>query len=352
MSREWVTVLMPRLSIIVPVYNTENYLRQCIDSILAQTFRDFELILVNDGSTDESGRICDSYARLDGRVCVIHQQNAGVTAARKRGVEQATGAYITFVDSDDWIDPQMYRMMLEQLPADIVVCNMFGATKSGITALRFGIKPGHYDKQGLKEMLYPSMLFDYTSEKPGISPSLCDKLIRSDIVKKIIPIIDDEVTYGEDILCSCLCLLEAEHVCVMEQPLYYYRRDLSMGMDSEDEGMFSKLFLLGTELFRLLSKRDPDAMHQIHGYLARHSLECIRSELLFRSTATDPERRNAALEYLRKPMVSAAFAYALRHMQDWKTRLKMRLALGKRLGILAVLYKGRYFFTGRGRDEN
>ena len=95
---------MPKLSVIVPVYNTEKYLRECIDRILAQTFTDFELILVNDGSTDGSGAICDGYAEKDSRIQVIHQTNGGITVARKSGVRAACGEYVTFVDSDDWID--------------------------------------------------------------------------------------------------------------------------------------------------------------------------------------------------------------------------------------------------------
>ena len=98
---------MPKLSVIVPVYNTEKYLRECLDSILAQAFTDFEFILVNDGSTDKSGDICDAYGQVDSRVRVIHQENGGVTAARKRGVEVAEGEYISFIDSDDWIEPDM-----------------------------------------------------------------------------------------------------------------------------------------------------------------------------------------------------------------------------------------------------
>ena len=93
----------PVLSIIVPVYNVEKYLARCIDSILAQTFTDFELILVDDGSTDNSGEICDEYAGKDPRIIVIHKENGGVSSARNHGLDIARGEYITFVDSDDQI---------------------------------------------------------------------------------------------------------------------------------------------------------------------------------------------------------------------------------------------------------
>ena len=94
---------MSKVSVIVPVYNTEQYLPRCIDSILAQTFTDFELILVNDGSTDNSGMICNEYAKKDSRIIVIHKENGGVSSARNLGIDNAKGKYITFVDSDDYI---------------------------------------------------------------------------------------------------------------------------------------------------------------------------------------------------------------------------------------------------------
>ena len=117
---------MAEVSIIVPVYQVEKYIRQCVDSILAQTFTDFELILVDDGSKDQSGQICDEYARMDTRVKVIHKENGGAADTRNRGMDQAVGDYVMFVDSDDYIAPTMleclYRNMLNE-NADIAACN-------------------------------------------------------------------------------------------------------------------------------------------------------------------------------------------------------------------------------------
>ncbi len=117
---------MPEISIIVPVYKVENYLEKCINSILEQTFTDFELILVDDGSPDGSGQICDIYATIDRRVRVIHQENGGLSAARNAGLESATGRYIGFIDSDDYIHPKMYEKLYEALQknkADLSICN-------------------------------------------------------------------------------------------------------------------------------------------------------------------------------------------------------------------------------------
>ena len=97
------TFVLNAISVIVPVYNTEKYLHRCVDSILAQTFTDFELLLIDDGSTDSSGAICDEYAQKDSRVRVFHKENGGVSSARNLGLDKAKGKWVTFVDSDDWI---------------------------------------------------------------------------------------------------------------------------------------------------------------------------------------------------------------------------------------------------------
>ena len=110
------------ISIIIPVYNVEKFLPQCIDSILAQTYKDFELILVDDGSPDGSPAICDSYAQRDERVRVIHQKNAGVSAARNNGIEHAKSEWISFVDSDDWVEPSYIEdFHLDEDDADMIV---------------------------------------------------------------------------------------------------------------------------------------------------------------------------------------------------------------------------------------
>lgn len=110
---------MTEISVIIPVYRTELYLERCIDSVLRQTFRNFELILVDDGSPDKCGEICDRYAKIDDRIKVIHQTNAGVSAARNHGLELATGAYTVFIDSDDWVD-EHYLMAISRSDADFV----------------------------------------------------------------------------------------------------------------------------------------------------------------------------------------------------------------------------------------
>ena len=115
------------ISVVVPVYNVEKYLERCVDSILSQTVKDLEIILVDDGSTDGSGAICDAYASRQERITVCHKENGGLTSAWKAGLALASGKYTGFVDSDDWIEPDMYERMLElaeREQADMTVCGL------------------------------------------------------------------------------------------------------------------------------------------------------------------------------------------------------------------------------------
>jgi glycosyltransferase involved in cell wall biosynthesis len=170
--------MKPIISIIVPVYNVEIYLNQCIDSLLHQTHKDFELILVDDGSTDRSGSICDSYKEIDKRIIVIHKKNGGLSSARNAGIEISKGTYIAFVDSDDWIHPDMYYHLLNSLlesKADIALgrLNKVSQNKS------FFYSNYSNDKSNIlsKEILITKLL------KYEIDSSSCSKLFNSKLFK-------------------------------------------------------------------------------------------------------------------------------------------------------------------------
>ena len=136
---------MPRISVIVPVYNVERYLPACIDSILNQSFYDLEVILIDDGSPDRCGVICDEYSHKDKRIKVIHQDNHGVSFARNEGLKIATGDYYGFVDPDDFISPDMYCTMIkaaEDEDAGIAICGFAFCTENGRETRRDTITPG------------------------------------------------------------------------------------------------------------------------------------------------------------------------------------------------------------------
>lgn len=168
---------MPQISIIVPVYKTEKYIHRCIESILNQTFKDFELILIDDGSPDQCPLICDEYALKDTRVQVIHKDNAGVAAARNSGLDIAKGEYITFVDSDDWIEQEMYQSMMEtarKFDCDVVMCDCVKDYPDHSEIYTHDIREGFYNYKQLKNEYYPHLLMMENVEyPPTISNWLC-----------------------------------------------------------------------------------------------------------------------------------------------------------------------------------
>lgn len=226
------------VSVIVPVYNTEVYLRQCLDSILFQTVRDIEVICVDDGSTDGSPQILDVYAATDSRVKVIHKENGGLVSARKTGLKAATGKYIGYVDSDDWIEPDMYGKLLAALTdgeADIAMCGRIENIGNTYRKVCHGFSAGRYDKRALMEMIYPGMIVNDAFFEWGIFPGVWDKLFRRECLEPFQMVVDERLTMGEDAVCTYPALLHAESICILDECLYHYRqRQVSMVRQRED----------------------------------------------------------------------------------------------------------------------
>lgn len=216
----------PLLSVIVPVYNVENYLCQCLDSLLAQDFSDYEVILVDDGSTDKSGEICDNYTAMHSFFRCIHKANGGLPSARKCGYEASCGQYIAFVDSDDWIAPDMYRRMCQAVydtHADIIHCGYIAAMSDKEVICRPSFPTGYYDKKRLLEEVYPHMLYSGTFFKYGIAPNFWNKIFRRELLKNHLFQVPDDITVGEDALATYSCMLEASSMYFIDEAFYYYR---------------------------------------------------------------------------------------------------------------------------------
>jgi glycosyltransferase involved in cell wall biosynthesis len=209
------------ISVIVPVYKVEEYLPQCIDSILAQTYRNLEIILIDDGSPDRCPQICDEYARKDPRICVIHQNNQGVSAARNAGLDRAKGDYIGFVDSDDYIDPELFEKLLhlnEKYQTLISMCT-YRVLKQGCN------KNSNDEKSTDKEGLLSSENAIQTVLIPGhYNGSLCNKLFHRSLFDDEVPIrLDPSIFYCEDLLAVVQCMLRAKQVSYTTHPYYNYR---------------------------------------------------------------------------------------------------------------------------------
>ncbi|WP_084466295.1 glycosyltransferase family 2 protein [Kaistella palustris] len=216
-----------KISVIVPVYNVEKYLHQCINSIIAQTHRALEIILVNDDSTDNSGKICDEFAELDNRIKVIHQKNGGVSVARNTGIDAASGDYITFVDSDDWIEPEMYENMTQVIDdtnqTDVVMCDYYHVGPEGRSEMARDIKGGLFDKNDIIAQFYPTLLV--TEDFGGIPVlSACVCLIKKEILINNEVYFDPLLKFGEDYLFTPAYMVHVNSFFYMKGKFYYNYR--------------------------------------------------------------------------------------------------------------------------------
>lgn len=226
---------MVDISVVVPVYNVEELLPRCIDSILNQTKKNIEIILVDDGATDGSGKICDAYAKKDERIRVIHKKNGGLTSAWKAGAERSTGKYLGFVDSDDWIDEDMYERLWDSAVtyhSDMVICGLVFDYEDPSLKSRKEIsefQKEYYDRREL-ESLYPKLINDGRFFGRMLQPARVTKLYRRELVEKNMILCKEEVTVGEDMQLTLPVLLDADSISVVKDfyPYHYWFNQKSM----------------------------------------------------------------------------------------------------------------------------
>lgn len=214
---------LPQISVIVPIYKAETFLERCVNSILNQTYRNIELILVDDGSPDLCPKKCDQYAANDSRVRVVHKENGGVSTARNAGLDIAKGEYISFVDSDDYLEPCMYELMLDKAlsyECDVVMCDCMKEDIDRSDIYSHNIRPGFYNRKQLEEEYYPHLLMMENVEYPAtISNWLM--LWKSTLN---VPEMRYEpgVRYSEDLLFGAKLMYEAKTSYYMKGEAYYH----------------------------------------------------------------------------------------------------------------------------------
>ena len=203
----------PAISVIVAVYKAERYLRKCLDSLRAQTFKDFEVLLVDDGSPDGSGAICDEYAATDSRFRVFHKENGGVSSARQYGTDHARGEYTIHADPDDWVEPDMLAQLYAKAKAedaDMVICDYFYEKNNAQTII-------NQHTNGISSLDNISNLF-----RSKFSGSLWNKLIRRSLFKQYNIKFPIGINLGEDYLVVLQLLLNDIRVFAINKPLYHY----------------------------------------------------------------------------------------------------------------------------------
>lgn len=210
--------MLDLISIIVPVYNASAYLDQCIKSILKQTIQHIEIILVDDGSTDSSGLLCDVYQQMDRRIRVLHQNNGGSVSARKAGLNIANGKYIGFVDSDDYIEADMYQRLyskIKEYQVDFVHSGMITGNEKICNYEEGVVELSAIDKaEFISKNLFLSQTMSY---------SLWSKLFKAELIKDAFMCLPNEQSYGEDLLCLCSYILKCNRFYMLKEAFYHYR---------------------------------------------------------------------------------------------------------------------------------
>lgn len=210
------------ISVVVPVYKVEQYLDRCVSSVLNQTYSEFELILVDDGSPDSCPQMCDEWARKDSRIKVIHQENRGCAWAIQQGIDLANGKYTTFVDSDDWLEPDYLQTLYDggtEHNADVASCNFNRVYDERIVEYRF--HPRIFYEKEIREVLLPEMADDRLTEMHCVRWS---KIYKSQLAKEAIKLCDLSITVSEDFVFNFAVFGLSQKIVVLDTPpLYNYR---------------------------------------------------------------------------------------------------------------------------------
>lgn len=245
------------ISIIVPVYNTKEYLTRCMESLVCQEYKDKEILLIDDGSTDGSDELCDEYGRKFDDVRVVHKQNGGLMSAWMAGVDVSRGEYLCFVDSDDWVEPNMLKEMADFLTGsetEIIVCNYSIDRETGERELqKNGLVPGTYDRITLEKEVFPQLL---GNEVRKVSFSRCMKLISRNLIVSNLHFCNQKIRMAEDLNIMLPALLDTQRLVIMEDAYYYhYYYNQSSIVHKYDTGLYDNVKLLKKVMVQVLSEK-------------------------------------------------------------------------------------------------
>lgn len=279
--------MINKLAIIVPVYNVEKYIDECVSSILKQSYRDLTVILVDDGSTDSSGRKCDQWAKKNKHIRVFHKPNGGLMSAWKYGVTHSESEYIGFVDSDDWIETDMYEVLMdtaEKEDADIVISGLLFDYEGTNRTLpeKFQLTAGLYERTDIEKKIYPILISgtDYTAR--GLSPNRVTKIFRRCLLEASLSDCSDEVSIGEDLLTTFCCIQKANRVFVKADFYpYHYRINPNSMMQKYSDSKYEKINILYQHMLDVNKRSAYDFSKQIHTDYLKLTLMQLDTEILF-----------------------------------------------------------------------
>lgn len=265
------------ISVIVPVYNAQKYIEKSIQSVLNQTYCNWELILVDDGSMDGSYDICNMYSRRERRITCIHTDNLGRVHARKTGIQIAKGSVIAFLDSDDWLEPDALQKMYSEMcnnRADCVIAGYIETYVDGEKVVLNTMPQGVYNMKQLQEVFFPNMLCYSDFCELGIQPFLWNKLFKRKIIEPYIEETDERIVIGEDVVSVFPALLNATTISVVGSAYYHYCLHEGSTMQSyrAEKDEIENIYLQYTSLERFFSavNRNTNLESQLKHYTIHH----------------------------------------------------------------------------------
>lgn len=270
-----------KISVIVPVYNKREYLEQCIDSILLQTYRNLELLLIDDESTDGSSEICDRYGQEDQRVRILHKENGGPTSACIVGLEHAIGDYYMFVDSDDYISTVMLKEMSVHLTGqkgEIICCNHILEKQKETIDVLSPLKPGVYEGERLQREIKERLI---GNEERTIPMSRCMKLFEKSVFDGNEKYYDTKIRMGDDFNLVCPALYNSTRIVMMEKGLFYHYRYVEDSIVHRyDAGMLDSVKRLTDSLYELVKDKNvPDGEEKVNREYCYMLMLVLKNEL-------------------------------------------------------------------------
>ena len=328
---------LPLISIIVPVYRTEQYLRQCVDSLLAQTYNRIEIILVDDGSPDGSGGICEEYAAKDPRVKVIHQENGGLSAARNTGLDHATGEYVMFVDSDDWISPDNCEKAVAVARArdvDVVIWSYRREYPDRSLDRHIFAEEQAFTGEAYRRLFLKVLGDTVTPETLDSLSSACNKLYKLEGVAQSVRFVDTKIIGTEDLLYNVQVFLQAQNAYYLREAFYDYRKDNQNSLTKTyKKELLPKRKVLFGELRKAVSDcRDQDYEKALN---KRVALDILGQSLnVVRSGETHKTKRRLIREILHDEV----YGPALRELSTAGMKIHWKLYYGcaKRGAVMGV----------------
>lgn len=274
----------PLISVLVPIYKIDRYLGICVESLLNQTYKNLEIILVDDGSPDRCPEICDLYASKDERIKVIHKENGGLVSARKAGLMAASGSYIGYVDGDDWVGPGFYHSLygsIKESGADIAIAgfsrDLFSRTKNILNSIPSGV----YDGEAL-DAIKKRMIADGPFYRHGITTYLWNKLFRREVIEQCQMEVDERITIGEDAATVYPAIMASEKIVITDNFAYHYRQreDSMLKTATNHDNEFLKVMYLHDYM-----KQSLNGWPDVYGLL-RQTEDLVLSTFIIRSGGT------------------------------------------------------------------